>query len=89
MGCWAEGWVVWEAGVQVSWVEEFGLVLGSVELGISGEVEMGAVRENGGVSGCFWVGSSRGRMKKDCWKSGEVWGRKWKRFAGVWKAKEV
>ena len=55
VGCWAEAWMVWGGGVQVSWVEEFGKVWRSVELGISGEVEMGTVRENGGVSGLALV----------------------------------
>ena len=48
---WAKGQVVWGGGVQVSWVEEFGKVWRSVELGVSREVEMGAVMD----FKCFWV----------------------------------
>ena len=42
-----KAWVVWKDGVQASWVEEFALVLESVELGISGEVEMGCCEDSG------------------------------------------
>ena len=51
VGCWAEGRVVWGGEVQASWVEEFGLILGSGVLGILGKVEVGSVEENGSVLG--------------------------------------
>ena len=60
MGCWAEGWVVWEDGVQASWVEEFGLVLGSGKLGILEWKVMGAVLGWMGVWAWFWVDSGSG-----------------------------
>ena len=48
---WIEAWEVWKGGVQVSSREKFGLVLGSVVLGILGGRELGSVEE----VQVFWV----------------------------------
>ena len=55
--------MVWKGEVQVSWVEEFGKVWGSVELGILREVEMGSGEEFQMFWGGVWVGAGRGRVE--------------------------